>query len=246
MIFYFSATGNSRWVAEQLSQHTGEELVDMVPFIRQHTVPEIPQHEERVGVVFPIHSWYPPKPVVKLLMKLVVPAGAYRFAVATCGDDAGKALSRLHKRFRLDAAWTVAIPNTYVPMFELDTDEVAHGKIAEARTRTAQIARCVEQKSWAWEVHEGAFPYSKTYVVWPFFEKVVISAKGFSADPTCVACGRCVQVCPMDNVRLVDGRVEWGSNCIHCMACLHACPKEAIQYGKHTQHKGRYRIERFL
>ncbi|SUY47595.1 4Fe-4S ferredoxin [Clostridium putrefaciens] len=34
---------------------------------------------------------------------------------------------------------------------------------------------------------------------------------------------------------------SWGEDCTECLACLHLCPVQAIQYGKGTESKGRYK-----
>ena len=244
MIFYFTGTGNSRWVAGKLAAATGDEVYDISRCLRSGEVP--PVICARVGVVFPVHSWKAPRPVVHFLSRLQVPAGVYRYAVCTCGDDAGKTMQCLSRVFPLDAAWSVIMPNTYVPMFSLDTDLVASGKVQAARKLIAEIARSVQAASGVWKVHEGHFPRLKSYVVNPLFGRFVIRTRGFHTDEGCTSCGTCVQLCPMGNVQLVDGRPAWGASCIHCMACLHGCPVEVIQYGTSTQNKGRYRLARYL
>lgn len=58
MIFYFSGTGNSRWVAEQLSTAGAEELVaiaDVYASDRRFVL----RPDEKVGFVFPVYSWGP-------------------------------------------------------------------------------------------------------------------------------------------------------------------------------------------
>ena len=59
-------------------------------------------------------------------------------------------------------------------------------------------------------------------------------------EKACVSCGKCVDVCPLDNVRLTNGLPIWGNHCTHCMACICRCPKEAIEYGKHSKNLPRY------
>ena len=244
MIFYFTGTGNSRWVARQLASATEDEVFDISLCLRSGNIP--PMAGKRVGVVFPIHSWRAPRPVVEFLSRLEVPQGMYRFAVCTCGDDAGKAMQCLARVFDADAAWSVVMPNTYVPMFNLDTDEVAAGKVRAARELIQEIARQVQEEHSGWKVHEGGFPRFKSYVLNPLFARFVVRTRGFHTDDGCTACGTCVQVCPMGNVRLVEGRPKWEEACIHCMACLHGCPAEVIQYGTSTRQKGRYRLARYL
>ena len=49
--------------------------------------------------------------------------------------------------------------------------------------------------------------------------------------------------CPLNNIRLENGKPVWGKNCTHCMACICYCPKEAIEYGKKSKGKPRYHFE---
>lgn len=243
MIFYFTGTGNSRWVAEQLAEVMNEVTVDMASCLLRGTVPAI---EGRVGIVFPIHSWMVPWPVLYFLSKLSVPKDVYRYAVCTCGDDAGKAMTFLSNVFSINAAWSVIMPNTYVPMFSLDSDRVAFSKILAARKQIAEISRVVMSESCKWEVHEGSFPWFKSYIINFLFTRFAIRISKFHIDKGCISCGYCMKVCPMDNICLIDGRPHWGTKCINCMACLHGCPVEVIQYGKSTRKKGRYRLQRYL
>ncbi len=41
--------------------------------------------------------------------------------------------------------------------------------------------------------------------------------------------------------KTAGGKPVWGDNCTHCMACITLCPTQAIEYGKKTQKKRRYR-----
>ncbi|MDW2798012.1 EFR1 family ferrodoxin [Clostridium boliviensis] len=61
------------------------------------------------------------------------------------------------------------------------------------------------------------------------FYTLLVRAKGFHVNETrCVSCGKCVELCPLNNIILTDGKPIWGNDCTHCMACLHRCPTEAI------------------
>ena len=65
-----------------------------------------------------------------------------------------------------------------------------------------------------------------------FIDKLM--ARGFGARPhvvrdACIACGRCVEVCPKDTVFLRGGRaVIERKPCIRCFCCQEFCPKGAI------------------
>ena len=246
MILYFTATGNSRWIAELLAEATHDTAVSIVDCLKQGLIPAELSTADRVGIVFPVHSWYAPRVLIDFLSQLRLPDCRYRYAVCTCGDDVGKGMNRLAEHFPLDAAWSVAMPNTYVPMFDLDDEALCRKKIENARHAIASIAADVIARKKVWSVHEGSAAWLKTYVVNPLFVRFTIGTKGFHVDEGCVSCGICRKSCPVGNIRMVDGRPVWGKQCIHCMACLHACPQEVIQYGKTTWKKGRYRLTDYL
>ena len=45
----------------------------------------------------------------------------------------------------------------------------------------------------------------------------------------CIACGACVDACPMGVIEVEDfATVVNGDDCVGCEACLGACPVEAI------------------
>lgn len=45
----------------------------------------------------------------------------------------------------------------------------------------------------------------------------------------------------MNNIKINDIKPFWNGNCIDCMACINNCPRNAINIGKSTIKKGRYR-----
>lgn len=247
MILYFTGTGNSRWVAERLAEATHDAAIfSIADCLKRGALPEGLADAEKVGVVFPIHSWYAPRVVVDFLVGLRLPRCRYRYAVCTCGDDVGKGMSRLAKHFPLDAAWSVAMPNTYIPMFNLDGDVLCRQKIADARRLIASMAEAVLLQQKVWHVHEGSTAWLKTYLVNPLFARLVISSEKFHVDEGCISCGMCGKSCPVRNILLLEGHPVWGKQCIHCMACVHVCPQKVIQYGKGTRKKGRYRLADYL
>lgn len=73
----------------------------------------------------------------------------------------GKGNERLAEHFPLDAAWSVAMPNTYVPMFNLDDGALCLKKIENARHAVASIAEDVIARKRVWNVHEGSAAWLK-------------------------------------------------------------------------------------
>ncbi len=246
MIFYFTGNGNSRWVAEKIAEYSQDKVLNIADIIKgDESIPDLSQ-ESRIGFVFPIHSWYAPRIVVDFAASLQVDSQTYRYAVCTCGDDAGKGMQRFSAHFRLDAAWSVVMPNTYIPMFELDSPDKALYKIRKTEERIPRIADAICKHAKVWEVREGVCPRLKTYAINFLFVKSGIHPERFHVEGNCVSCGACVKACPVGNIELKEGLPVWSDVCTHCMGCVHTCPQHIIQYGKVTRKRGRYRLADFL
>jgi len=56
----------------------------------------------------------------------------------------------------------------------------------------------------------------------------------------CDGYGICSRICPVDNIKMVDGKPAWQHHCERCMACLQWCPMEAIQFDKVSIGRKRY------
>lgn len=242
MIYWFSGTGNSRRVAQDMAQLLGEKLAMMTPGLTTA--------DKRVVWVFPIYSWGVPPYVRQVIESASCPVGSHHFMVATCGDDAGNA-ARMWRRIIGSRGWdavgvyTVIMPNNYVSMkgFDVDSEELARAKLAAEPDRVREVASGIESELRTDDVVRGRFPWLKTSVIYPWFIRNAMSPKPFNVDDNCISCGNCMGACPLENVMLVNGRPVWGDNCAGCLGCYHACPRHAINYGKATQNKGQYYLD---
>ncbi len=45
---------------------------------------------------------------------------------------------------------------------------------------------------------------------------------------SCTGCGKCVKLCPMQNVTLKEGKAISKNQCTLCYRCVNSCPKQAI------------------
>ena len=87
MIYYFSGTGNSKWVAGRLASILGEHLVEIGEAIRLGKFRYELATEESIGWVFPVYSWGPPPVVLDFISKWhvdgYVKGKTYCYMVAT-------------------------------------------------------------------------------------------------------------------------------------------------------------------
>ena len=84
-----------------------------------------------------------------------------------------------------------------------------------------------------------------TRLILDLYYKCFMGTRAFQAGDACISCGKCVNVCPLNNIKLVNGRPSWGKSCTHCMACINLCPTGAIEYGGKTAGKPRYRCPEY-
>lgn len=249
MILYFSGTGNSQKVAQELAAQLQERL-----FCMEQAADEMPLMEEgeALGIVFPVYAWGVPRIVERFQESLragqhsgiLCPHQRYVWTVMTCGDDMGfadRVLERCLGR-AVNAAFSVQMPNTYVclPGFDVDPREVAEQKVADTRHRLPEIARAITRREQTRQLHRGIMSRTKTYILRPLFNRFLVTDRYFHTTVDCSACGRCAKDCPVHAISLCDGHPEWLHNdaCTGCLRCYHKCPKRAVEWGRFTQGKG--------
>ena len=234
MIYYFSGSGNSKWVAEQLAVNTGDSAVNL---IRQNE-PQ-PTDGQIIGIVFPIHAWGVPEPVQEFARKLKGKP-AFAFGVCTCGGEAGNAMQKLRSIYPLDSIYSIEMPNNYVMGSALESEESILRKVTNAKERLDLIASQIIAKEPVSDVHTGSLAWLKSSLVNVGFNFAARSTKPFFVTDKCISCGQCASDCPADTITMVDGKPRWGKKCYQCTACINLCPTQAIEYGKGTATRGRY------
>jgi len=239
MIYYFSGTGNSKYVAEQIAKMMGEE-------IRPLPYREVGDSDS-IGIIFPIYAWGLPKIVEDFIVKLQGVKANYVWTVMTCGDDMGYADKVLNKQLQkvgltLNAAFSVQMPNTYVclPGFDIDSEEKADNKVKATNERIPLIVEKLKKKENVTDVVRGPIPFTYTYVLRHVFEKTLVTDKFIKTNENCNKCGKCVRECPLKNITLEskEASPKWNGNCTGCLRCYHLCPMHAVQFGSMTKNKG--------
>lgn len=253
MIFWFSGTGNSQWVAQNLASTLNDTLVDIAQATLDQQHDYSLKHGESIGFVFPTHSWGPPPIVCQFIKTLNISgydSSTHCYMVTTCGDDTGLTVEILQKSLgdiHLNAAFSIQMPNTYIclPGFDVDDYDIEHRKLTAARARIEKVAMAIAERRNIIDVVRGSVPWLKSRVVRPIFVATLMSDRKFKCDTiTCTHCGSCAKQCPVNNIIMGnDNTPQWQGNCTMCLRCLHMCPARAIDYGNATQKKGRYHFK---
>lgn len=61
-------------------------------------------------------------------------------------------------------------------------------------------------------------------------ELIPLTDKSITVDEKCNGCGTCVNVCPVNNIKIADKTPEFQHRCEMCFACDEWCPSNAIHH----------------
>lgn len=249
MIYYFSGTGNSYAVAKALADSLQEPLQDLARAAKEHAYTCTLAEGERLGFIFPIYAWAPPKMVLDFVKQLQLHTKyePYIFAVCTCGASAGKSMDLLEEALEengltLNSAFSVVMPDNCITLFESESEASVSKKLADAEKTIHRIQKAIRLgKTEFFRVKQGRFSNTLSYLVNPLFQKGGMKTKAFYTTDACIGCGLCESVCTSGCIKLTVGKPIWTEDtCNMCLACLHRCPVTAIQYGKKTIKRERY------
>lgn len=238
MIYYFSGTGNSAFVAAKLAEYTKDEY-RFIPDVFTAMESDIEVMEgDVIGIVCPIYAWGVPECVVDFLTHVKVDKKAFAYIVATCGSEAGKALRQVQRVFPFNSAYSVRMPENCIALFKTDSEELVREKINVARQLLPRIAQGILSRSDTYDVKEGFEASLKSTVVNPLFSLFFMRTSRFRVANDCSGCGTCASLCPFSIIEITDGRPHWKSDrCQMCMKCVMHCPTRALRLGASHRHK---------
>ena len=247
MIFCFSGTGNSRYLARRIGEALQEEVIDLNARIRAGDCTPIRTGRD-VILVTPTYAWRIPRVVSAWLSKTEPVAAERIWFVMDCGGEIGNAAKynrRLAEQKRLQYMGTaqIVMPENYIAMFSAPQTDAARGIVAKAEPSIDRAIAAIQSNQPFAPTRNNLYDRFMSGPVNPIFYKCFVKANAFTASSACIGCGQCAKRCPINNVTLKDGKPLWGKNCTHCMACIGYCPVSAIEYGKKSVGQPRYHFE---
>lgn len=249
MVLFFTGTGNSEYCASFIADRLGEECLDLAERIKRKDFS--PLESERPWIVCaPTYAWRMPAAVTDFLEKTELKGNREIYFVMTCGGQIGKSekynielCEKIGKTYKGTAK--VKMAENYLAMFEVTTEEEEELLMKEAYTSLEKISILIKNGEKLPEVKEGAVGALLSGKVNEMFNKYYLKDDKFTAKENCISCGLCEKKCPLGNIVMNNGKPHWKGNCTHCMACICHCPVEAIEYGKKSEGKRRYRCRKF-
>lgn len=247
MIYYFSGTGNSHRIAENIAaQLTDTALISMA----QQQQTKANPGAAVIGLVFPLYYFGLPIIVAEFVKNLEIPDHCYVFVIVTRGElFAGGAKKQLDQLFRnkgrqYDLFRYITMGNNYpFHFFNCSTDRIRHIRNQKSKRKADRLINAIHtrQKSRIFSILDF-LPFSWITQKMPtfgylHFEQIYQNDTCFTVcSSKCVKCKKCENICPTGNISVAQGVVWKQKNCQLCLACYNCCPTNAIQYIDKTNH----------
>ena len=247
MIFFFSGTGNSKYAARRIADALGDTLLSLNDRIRAGDTTPV-DTGERLVIVTPTYAWRIPRIVRDWLLRTELRGAKQVWFVMTCGSELGnadrynRALCRAKGLGCMGTAQLV-MPENYIAMFGVPQAEEARKIVARAEPDLYRAIAAIRAGLPFAPTRSNLYDRFMSGPVNPIFYSLCVKANAFTVSDACTGCGQCARRCPTGSIALRGGKPVWGKACTHCMACICYCPAEAIEYGKKSRGKPRYRFE---
>lgn len=247
-IFWFSGTGNTAWVANNICnvfelrgydcQNYNIERLDLAkngPIIKEADI---------CGFGYPIYGSDLPVPMKDFILKLNNNEGKKSFVFCTqwlwSGDGAAEGRRYLQTK-GFFCLWgehflmpnNVCITQSNILPFTNDPAKISR-YLKRNQQKCYRFASIIMNGEKFFRGSNYLAYLSGYYLQRMFFKKNFYRFQndiGFS-DDRCTKCAKCVKMCPVNNLKkdIKTGRMLTSGNCILCLRCYNFCSESAITY----------------
>ncbi len=244
MIIYFTGTGNSKHIAQIMAKKLNDSIVDAAELMMKKDHPEFISDKPYIFVA-PVYAWRMPRVFREWIRKCKFDGNKKVYFTLTCGGEIGAAGIYIEEfaikmNFEYMGTAQVVMPDNYIIMFKPTTEEEDAEIISKAEIHTLSLCDRIQSGKAFDTIPIKLIGKIESGIINDSFYKYYINAKKFYSTDACISCGKCVESCMLNNIKLDNGRPVWGGDCTHCMSCIGKCPVAAIEYEKKTKGKRRY------
>ena len=213
MIFCFSGTGNSRYIARRFAEALQEPLTDLNAKIRTRDTSPI-QTGRDVILIAPTYAWRIPRVVSDWLIKTEFASAERIWFVMDCGSEIGDAAKynrRLAEQKNLQYMGTaqIVMPENYIALFATPEAEEA-GKVVEKAQSDVEAAIASVQAGRKFPAPRNNMGYRiMSGIINPFFYRLIVKADPFRVSDACVGCEQCASRCSLNNIEIRNGKPRY-------------------------------------
>lgn len=247
-IVYFSPTGNTKFLAQHLSEHLSVKHI----YALEDTDPKTLETTPHLVLLFAIHAFNAPKPVLQFVKSFATQQFSTISLIAVgCSEawinhgatyEIKQILHRKHCQILVDKV--IAMPSNMLIAY---SDAQSQSLIVAAKQTIQNVVK---------DIMNNHATYKKIPLRARVISKIgkleTIGARFFGlelfATKKCNQCGICVRSCPQKNIKLQNDKIRFEFKCIMCLRCIYTCPQAAItpRFSKFIPIKGGYSLKRYL
>ena len=222
MVLYYSGTGNSKYIAKCIASALETDCLNLNERIKTGDTSSV-QTEENVILVTPTYAWRIPHIVSGWLGKTELVGAKRIWFVMDCGSEIGNA-AKYNRELAAQKALTymgtaqIVMPENYIALFPAPDKQEAKAIVENAKPAIRSIIDCIRNGMEFPAPRNNLYDRFMSGAGNPIFYKKIVKADAFTVSDACIGCRKCVQLCPLNNIRLDKDKPVWGANCTHCMS----------------------------
>lgn len=251
MVLYYSATGNTEYIAREIARRLDDECINLLDRIKKQD--DTPIHSDSPFIICaPVIVCEMPRFMSAYLKKMTFTGSKDVYFIFTSGGYCGisgvlaKSMMKKKKMNYLGHA-EFRMPRNYVASdhYSMQSPSEIAERFREAYQMIEPVVENIRTGKTLSSRHVWLFETIITVPFNPVWCRFMFPSKDFHSTDACIGCGKCAKLCPLNNISMKDKKPVWGNHCTHCMACIGNCPKEAIEYGNITQTKDKYNFGKY-
>ncbi len=230
-IFYFSSTGNSLYIAKKIKEEIDGKIIYIPDYNGNGS------EFTDIIIVTPVYSFGLPVHTYDFLINLnniskinIVlnyggMCGGADYFIYSLAKENNKNIYGIYK-FKMPENYTLTLstPKFYNESLLKKSDSEIKKIIAEIKANNkTELKKSITLQN----------THYKNKSNWHMI------ADDYSVTEDCIKCGKCIAICPADNISFENGKIIFSDKCVACLGCYHRCPQKAILY-KNRKKKNRY------
>lgn len=255
IIYYFSGTGNTWWIANTLQQqlevykHQVEcysiETLTIEDVIKQVNA------AEHIVLGFPVYGSTAPRPMLDFIKQFPATSNKQSISIfatqAMASGDSAYQIGQLfiHKGYELkQTKHFIMMNNFHIPKFRFyrPKNDYRLDKLLKKTSPKVEIFAEKISNDHKHIVGNNVICRLLGNLQRRHIDKAIsFVSKEFKVDATrCIKCGKCQRICPTQNIEMCQGTYQFGDKCAVCLRCYSQCPTSAILIGEGTKNERKY------